>query len=147
MNPAIFSIGVVISTLFWWITGLSAGGIVTPVYLFIFIDQPLRLVYTWAVGLLTFIILNFLQLYLILYGRKRLALGITMGVFVKLALDTLLVPNLPLELFSTVIGTVVPGLIANDFYRQGVVKTSLSLAFVTLLVWVLNISLKGLALL
>ncbi|MDI9376060.1 MAG: poly-gamma-glutamate biosynthesis protein PgsC/CapC, partial [Thermotogota bacterium] len=61
MNPAIFSIGVVISTLFWWITGLSAGGIVTPVYLFIFIDQPLRLVYTWAVGLLTFIILNFLQ--------------------------------------------------------------------------------------
>ncbi|HOI64682.1 MAG TPA: poly-gamma-glutamate biosynthesis protein PgsC/CapC [Mesotoga sp.] len=147
MNPAIFSIGVVISTLFWWITGLSAGGIVTPVYLFIFIDQPLRLVYTWAVGLLTFIILNFLQRYLILYGRKRLALGITMGVFVKLALDTLLVPNLPLELFSTVIGTVVPGLIANDFYRQGVVKTSLSLAFVTLLVWVLNISLKGLALL
>ncbi|MDI9374349.1 MAG: poly-gamma-glutamate biosynthesis protein PgsC/CapC, partial [Thermotogota bacterium] len=126
---------------------LSAGGIVTPVYLFIFIDQPLRLVYTWAVGLLTFIILNFLQRYLILYGRKRLALGITMGVFVKLALDTLLVPNLPLELFSTVIGTVVPGLIANDFYRQGVVKTSLSLAFVTLLVWVLNISLKGLALL
>jgi poly-gamma-glutamate biosynthesis protein PgsC/CapC len=147
MSPAIFSIGVVISTLFWWITGLSAGGIVTPVYLFIFIDQPLRLVYTWAVGLLTFIILNFLQRYLILYGRKRLALGITMGVFVKLALDTLLVPNLPLELFSTVIGTVVPGLIANDFYRQGVVKTSLSLAFVTLLVWVLNISLKGLALL
>jgi len=147
MNPAIFSIGVVISTLFWWITGFSAGGIVTPVYLFIFIDQPLRLVYTWAVGLLTFIILNFLQRYLILYGRKRLALGITMGVFVKLALDTLLVPNLPLELFSTVIGTVVPGLIANDFYRQGVVKTSLSLAFVTLLVWVLNISLKGLALL
>ncbi|HNS67801.1 MAG TPA: poly-gamma-glutamate biosynthesis protein PgsC/CapC [Mesotoga infera] len=147
MNPAIFSIGVVISTLFWWITGLSAGGIVTPVYLFIFIDQPLRLVYTWAVGLLTFIILNFLQRYLILYGRKRLALGITMGVFVKLALDTLLVPNLPLELFSTVIGTVVPGLIANDFYRQGVVKTSLSLAFVTLLVWVLNISLKGLSLL
>ncbi len=103
MNPAIFSIGVVISTLFWWITGLSAGGIVTPVYLFIFIDQPLRLVYTWAVGLLTFIILNFLQRYLILYGRKRLALGITMGVFVKLPLDTLLVPNLPLELFSTVI--------------------------------------------
>ena len=147
MNPAIFSIGVVISTLFWWITGLSAGGIVTPVYLFIFIDQPLRLVYTWAVGLLTFIFLNFLQRYLILYGRKRLALGITMGVFVKLALDTLLVPNLPLELFSTVIGTVVPGLIANDFYRQGVVKTSLSLAFVTLLVWVLNISLKGLSLL
>ena len=38
-------------------------------------------------------------------------------------------------------------MIANDFYRQGVVKTSLSLAFVTLLVWVLNISLKGLALL
>jgi poly-gamma-glutamate biosynthesis protein PgsC/CapC len=147
MNPAIFSIGVVISTLFWWITGLSAGGIVTPVYLFIFIDQPLRLVYTWAVGLLTFIILNFLQRYLILYCRKRLSLGITMGVFVKLALYTLLVPNLPLELFSTVIGTVVPGLIANDFYRQGVVKTSLSLAFVTLLVWVLNISLKGLSLL
>jgi poly-gamma-glutamate biosynthesis protein PgsC/CapC len=147
MSPAIFSVGVVISTVFWWMTGLSAGGIVTPVYLYIFFDQPLRLLYTWGVGLLTFLILNFLQRFLILYGKKRLALGITLGVFVKLAFDTFLVPNLPLELFSAVIGTVIPGLIANDFYRQGIVKTTLSLAFVTLLVWLTGIALRGLAVL
>ncbi len=74
MSPALFSIGIVISTVFWWVTGLSAGGLVTPVYLFIFIEQPLRLLYTWGVGLVTFLILNLLQRYLILYGRKRLAI-------------------------------------------------------------------------
>lgn len=147
MSPAIFSIGIVMSTLFWWISGLSAGGIVTPVYLFIFIQQPLRILYTWSVGFITFLILNFLQKHLILYGRKRLALGITLGVFVKLALDTLVTPNLPLELFSTVIGTIIPGLIANDFYRQGVIKTTISLGFVTIMVWLVNIALKGLQLL
>ncbi|AFK08257.1 MULTISPECIES: poly-gamma-glutamate biosynthesis protein PgsC/CapC [Mesotoga] len=138
MSPALFSIGIVISTAFWWVTGLSAGGLVTPVYLFIFMEQPLRLLYTWAVGLVTFLILNLLQRYLILYGRKRMALGIVLGVFVKLSLDTFLMPNLPVELFSTVIGTIVPGLIANDFYRQGIIKTSLSLAFVTLLLWLID---------
>ncbi|HNQ69765.1 MULTISPECIES: poly-gamma-glutamate biosynthesis protein PgsC/CapC [Mesotoga] len=138
MSPALFSIGIAISTAFWWVTGLSAGGLVTPVYLFIFMEQPLRLLYTWAVGLVTFLILNLLQRYLILYGRKRMALGIVLGVFVKLSLDTFLMPNLPVELFSTVIGTIVPGLIANDFYRQGIIKTSLSLAFVTLLLWLID---------
>jgi len=83
------------------------------------------------------------QRYLILYGRKRLAIGILLGVVVKLSLDTLLMPNLPVELFSTVIGTIVPGLIANDFYRQGVVKTSLSLIFVTTVVWLTNILIKS----
>ncbi len=146
MSPALFSIGIVISTVFWWVTGLSAGGLVTPVYLFIFIEQPLRLLYTWGVGLVTFLILNLLQRYLILYGRKRLAIGILLGVVVKLSLDTFLMPNLPVELFSTVIGTIVPGLIANDFYRQGVVKTSLSLIFVTVVVWLTNMLIKSIML-
>jgi poly-gamma-glutamate biosynthesis protein PgsC/CapC len=147
MSPALFSIGIVISTVFWWVTGLSAGGLVTPVYLFIFIEQPLRLLYTWGVGLVTFLILNLLQRYLILYGRKRLAIGILLGVVVKLSLDTFLMPNLPVELFSTVIGTICSRLIANDFYRKGVVKrSSLSLIFVTTVVWLTNILIKSIML-
>lgn len=135
MNPEIFSLGVVISILFWWITGLSAGGIITPVYIFLFLNQPLRVFYTLLIGFLTYLVVCLFNRYFILYGRKRMAAGILVGVVLKLAFDYLTINYFPLDYLSTIIGTIIPGLIANDIYKQGFIKTFLSLGIVSILIW------------
>lgn len=135
MNPEIFSLGVLISIFFWWITGLSAGGIITPIYIFLFLNQPLRVFYTLFIGFLTFLVISLINRFFILYGRKRMAACILVGVALKLAFDYLTISYFPMDYISTVIGTIIPGLIANDIYKQGFFKTFLSLGTVSLLIW------------
>ena len=45
----------------------------------------------------------------------------------------------PLSLDLRVIGYIIPGLIANDMEKQGIIRTSLALIIVTALVKLLSI--------
>jgi poly-gamma-glutamate biosynthesis protein PgsC/CapC len=142
MNPETFSVGISISTLYWWLTGLSAGGIVTPFYFYMFINNPLRILYTLGSGLITYLLVLLMNRFLILYGKKRLAVNILTGILVKLLIDYITIRNLPVDYISTTIGTIIPGLIANDFYRQGVLKTIFSVGIVTAIIYFFIVFLK-----
>lgn len=117
-------LGVLISLIFTEFTGLSAG-LIVPGYLALSLHSPLRIGYTLVVAAAAVGLCRVLARYVILYGRRRFALLLVLTYLLSLGLDWLGV--LP----ASIIGTVLPGLIAREFDRQGFRDTLLSLAATT----------------
>jgi poly-gamma-glutamate biosynthesis protein PgsC/CapC len=132
-----FGIGIALGFLFFEITGLTAGGIIVPGYIALYINQPLRIVITLVISLLTFGLVNFASQFLILFGRRRFLVMILVGFLLRTTFDSLqlYLPETGLDLQA--IGYIIPGLIANEFYRQGVWKTVMALIIVSILVYFL----------
>lgn len=128
-------LGLVFSLLFIAWTGITPGGIIVPAYLALYLAQPARIAGTLAVSLVTLVCYWAASRFFILFGRRRFAfMVLTGGVW------TLLVVSLFPHLFSfspeyRIIGWVIPGLIANQFERQGILVTAASLITVTAMAW------------
>ena len=127
-------IGIVISFAFYEIVGLSPGGIVVPGYIALFLDQPIRILVTLLVALLTYFAVKMLSNYIILYGRRRFLAMILIGFLLKWLIEEIIItmPISGIELQS--IGYIIPGLIANEMRRQGIFSTLYSLAIVSIIV-------------
>jgi poly-gamma-glutamate biosynthesis protein PgsC/CapC len=135
-----FGLGIVIGFLFFEITGLTAGGIIVPGYLALYINEPGRILITLIIGLLAFVIVTYLARFLIIFGRRRFLMMILTGFLIRAFFNNLhnFFPDPGIELQA--IGYIIPGLIANEFARQGVIKTILSMIIVSTLVYfILNI--------
>jgi len=137
MIIASFGLGIFIGFIFFEISGLTAGGIIVPGYLVLYVREPERIVVTILVSLIVFCIVTLLSRYCILYGRRRFFLMILTGFIIRYGFDMLPVylPESGFELKA--IGYIIPGLIANEFYRQGVVKTILAIILVVTVVFLL----------
>jgi len=127
-------IGMVVSFAFYEIVGLSPGGIVVPGYIALFLDQPIRILVTLLVALLTYFSVKTLSNYIILYGRRRFLAMILIGFLLKWLIEEIIIkiPISGIELRS--IGYIIPGLIANEMRRQGILPTIYSLAIVSIMV-------------
>lgn len=116
-------IGMVLSFAFTELTGLAGGGLVVPGYLALYMDQPVRIIATLGIALITYLVVLALSNVVVLYGRRRFMASILtafwLGWFATRAGARLNVGGVELR----AIGYIVPGLIANDMYRQGFVKT------------------------
>lgn len=122
-------IGIVLSFLFGELTGLSPGGIVVPGYLALFLDQPLRVAATFAVAAASYGVVRFFSGHIILYGRRRFMAAVLSGYLLGWLLEAVLAAGLSVSISGQdlrVIGYIVPGLIANDMAKQGVLKTVVS---------------------
>jgi len=131
-------LGLLISLLFISVTGTYPGGIIVPSYLVLFVDQPTRIAGTWIAAFLTLLCFKFASRYLILFGRRRFVFMILFGgiwTFLWLRVFPII---FSVSLEFRVIGWVIPGLIANNFERQGVVVTTASLVTVTVAVYFLG---------
>lgn len=133
MEPVSASIGVglVVSLLFTELFALSAGGMVVPGYLALVLDRPGVILLTLAAAWTTWRLVRFLSAHMIVYGRRRTALMIVLGLLIGFSVRTLC------ELLATpgtadagrvspeftVVGYLIPGLIAIWMDRQGVVQT------------------------
>ena len=127
-------IGMVVSFAFYEIVGLSPGGIVVPGYIALFLDQPIRILVTLLVALLTYFAVKMLSNYMILYGRRRFLAMILIGFLLKWLIEEIIItiPVSRVELQS--IGYIIPGLIANEMRRQGILPTLYSLVMVSIIV-------------
>jgi len=127
-------IGIAIGFLFYELVGLSPGGIVVPGYIALFIDQPLRIMVTVAIAMLTYYIVSFLSNYLILYGKRRFLSMILISFLVKWIVESFIFqfPVTNIEIQS--IGYIIPGLLANEMKRQGIIPTLLAMSIVAILV-------------
>ncbi|MDR0841249.1 MAG: poly-gamma-glutamate biosynthesis protein PgsC [Christensenellaceae bacterium] len=127
-------IGILLSLFFYETTGVSPGGIIVPAYFALFIGEPLRMLSTLGIALVCLLTVKLLSNYMILYGRRRYAVYVLLGLFYKALLSLVLLPN-PAFFFSisASIGYLVPGILAQDAERQGALKTLAALAAVTLL--------------
>lgn len=123
--PVAIGIGLAVSLLFSELFGLAAGGMVVPGYIALSLSNPIDVVLTLVTGFLTFAIVHALASIVIVYGRRRTVLmilvGYALGALVRSVAGGVLPPELGTD--ETVIGYIIPGLIAIWIDRQGAAET------------------------
>lgn len=137
-------IGLVVSLAFSEMLGLTAGGMVVPGYMALFLDRPLLIAITLLVSYLTYFIVHALSAVMIIYGRRRTVLmilvGFSMGALIR-SVGSLDLPFTHLDL--TVIGYIIPGLIAIWIDRQGLVESFSALIIASVIVRITLIIITG----
>ena len=131
-------LGLLVSLLFIGLTGIYPGGVIVPSYLALFMNSPARLAGTLAVALLTLACFKIASNYLILFGTRRFVFIVLVAGAWTFAWLRFFPGFLPGSMEFRVIGWVIPGLIANNFEKQGVLVTTGALVTVTVAVYFLS---------
>ncbi|WP_082232703.1 poly-gamma-glutamate biosynthesis protein PgsC [Halobacillus massiliensis] len=120
-------VGVILSLIYTEKTGILPAGLIVPGYLALSFDQPVYMLTVFLISFLTyFIVQHGIGRISILYGRRKFAAMLTVGIVIKLLLD-LVFPIIPFEIHELRgIGVIVPGLIANTIQKQGLFPTVIS---------------------
>lgn len=132
-------IGILLSFIYTELTGLYAGGIIVPGYLAFFWQEPFRIAATVITALITYFLIKFLSNYIIMYSRRRFTACVIIGYLIGWFYRSLFLEYMPLTEDIRVIGYIIPGLLANDMLRQGILLTLSSLTIVSVVVRLLMI--------
>ncbi len=130
MEYELFFTGLLISLLFIAVTGYFPGGIIVPGYLVLYADQPLRITGTLFAALIAWLIYRLAARYLILFGKRRFVFLILISAVISFSFSFIVPMIFPISMEMRMIGWVIPGLIAGNFDKQGVVATLSSIAIV-----------------
>lgn len=106
--------------------GLLTGGMVSAGYLCLYLEQPLRIVSTLLLALLVYLLTRLISRFVIVYGRRRFLLTLVLGLVFGWLVEKFLLGLAVIPQDIRIIGHVVPGLIANDMYKQGIFRTLLA---------------------
>jgi gamma-polyglutamate biosynthesis protein CapC len=137
-------LGVLTSLLFHEIFGAAAGGIVVPGYIALHLHEPLRLLGTLLVAYVTYLAIRLISRFMFVYGRRRMVIAILLGfIFGYLSRQIISYEMLSADIRLEAIGFIIPGLVANWFERQGVVKTVATMMVAAPLVRILVILFTG----
>ncbi len=110
---------------------LAPGGYIVPGYIALTMDQPVRVLATVGVALVTLALMRVLARWVILYGMRRFVLYLLVGFVLGIAYSSLVAQHAHTQIAA--IGFVVPGLIASWMERQGIFVTLGSLAIVAVI--------------
>ena len=115
-------LGIVLSLVLSESLGVTAGGIIVPGYISLYLHQPIQVIITLLVAIIVWGIIQGLGKIIFLYGKRRIVLALILGFFFGYISRNFLYVN---EDFGSlaVIGNIIPGLIANWMDRQGVTRT------------------------
>ncbi len=146
VNDTILSLGVfvgiAVSMLWYEKELLSPGGVVVPGYTALFLlTNPLVVVFTVIVALMTAAVIHYASRFTILFGRRRFAVTMLTALTLTFMIRPIVAAfstQLPF-LFTgpsvyqgfQVIGIIIPGLVANEMHRQGPVATLSTLAIIS----------------
>ena len=119
VDPEIaIGIGIILSLFFTETLGVTAGGVIVPGYIAIYLHDPVMVLGTFFISSLTFFIIRLLSRFMLIYGKRRLVLSLLIGFFIGFWVKENYTNG---DLY--VIGNIIPGLIASWMDRQGVVRT------------------------
>ena len=135
-------LGIILSLILSEALGVTAGGIIVPGYISLFLDQPVQVVSTFLVAILVWLIIKGLSKIMFLYGKRRIVLALILGFFFGYLSRTIYVDTESIKSVA-VIGNIIPGLIANWMDRQGVVRTVSVVLLTAVIVKLLVIILFG----
>ena len=124
-EPGIYiGFGMVLSLFLTETLGVTAGGIIVPGYIAMNLENPERLVITFGISIITFLLIKLLSQYIMIYGKRRLVLALLIGFLLGYLSrsENMITADLGTTDFI-VIGNIIPGLIANWMDRQGVLRT------------------------
>ena len=137
-------LGLCVSLLFSEFFGIAAGGMVVPGYIALYLNRPLVIITTVLVSLLTYFIVNSLGAFMIIYGKRRtvlmILLGFLLGWLVRLMEP---IPLGPQAVELSIVGYIIPGLIAIWMDRQGIIETVTALVTSSTIVRLILIILFG----
>jgi gamma-polyglutamate biosynthesis protein CapC len=137
-NIVILSIalGLVVSLFFSEKLGVAAGGMVVPGYCALQLDNPVNIVLTLLAAYLTYFVVFSISAVTIVYGRRRTVLmilvGFSIGWLMRSFAAAYVPPHSSLDL--TVVGYIIPGLVAIWIDRQGATETFASLVTASVVV-------------
>tara|TARA_B100000029_G_scaffold343801_1_gene336222 strand:+ start:3269 stop:3712 length:444 start_codon:yes stop_codon:yes gene_type:complete len=115
-------LGIVLSLLLSETLGVTAGGIIVPGYIALYLQHPIQVLVTFSVAILVWGIIQGMGKVMFLYGKRRIVLALILGFFFGYISRNFI--YMPEEIGSVaVIGNIIPGLIANWMDRQGVTRT------------------------
>ena len=115
-------IGIILSLILSEALGVTAGGIIVPGYISLFLHQPVQVLATFLVAILVWLIIRGLSKVMFLYGKRRIVLAPILGFFFGYLSRTMYIDTDNIKSLA-VIGNIIPGLIANWMDRQGVLRT------------------------
>ena len=115
-------LGIILSLILSEALGVTAGGIIVPGYISLFLHQPIQVLATFLVAILVWLIIRGLSKVMFLYGKRRIVLALILGFFFGYLSRTMYIDTENIKSLA-VIGNIIPGLIANWMDRQGVVRT------------------------
>jgi len=115
-------LGIILSLILSEALGVTAGGIIVPGYISLFLHQPVQVISTFLVAIIVWLIIRGLSKVMFLYGKRRIVLALILGFFFGYLSRTMYIDSENIKSLA-VIGNIIPGLIANWMDRQGVVRT------------------------
>ena len=115
-------IGMVLSLFFTETLGVTAGGIIVPGYIALYMTDPIKILATFSVSLIVFLIVRSLSSLMLIYGKRRLVLSLLLG-FILGYLSKIYLSDINEVNDLSVIGNIIPGLIASWMDRQGILRT------------------------
>ena len=114
--------------------GIYTGGLISAGYLAFYIEQPWRILSTVALSLIVFLITKLAGKVCILYGRRRFMLTVILGILLGWLYEDLSFYFAGLSQDLRIICYIIPGLMANDMCKQGVVRTVVMVMVCALLI-------------
>ena len=128
-------LSLLVTLIFTEVTQLVPGGIVVPFYFALYLEEPVKILATLLSALIAVGAVKLIGNFTILYGRRKFALYIIIGLLEK-ALFTYLYFGQSYMFYnlSMTIGYLVPGILSGQMEKQGCVKTLCALAVVVLII-------------
>lgn len=109
-------LALLISLIFTELTNLLPGGIIVPFYFALYLDDPVKILATVISALIAMVVVKFLSRYTILYGRRKFALYLIIGILEKILFTYLYFGNSYMFYnLSMTIGYLVPGILAGKW--------------------------------
>jgi len=72
-------LGIVLSLVLTETLGVTAGGLIVPGYIALYLHDPLRVIGTFAVSLIVFGIVRLLSFRMFIFGKRRLVICLLLG--------------------------------------------------------------------
>ena len=115
-------LGIFLSLILSESLGVTAGGIIVPGYIALYLHQPIQVVVTFLVAILVWAIIKGMGSVMFLYGKRRIVLALILGFFFGYISRNFIYLSQDIGSVA-VIGNIIPGLIANWMDRQGIIRT------------------------
>ena len=115
-------LGIFLSLILSESLGVTAGGIIVPGYIALYLHQPMQVVVTFLVAILVWAIIKGMGSVMFLYGKRRIVLALILGFFFGYISRNFIYLSQDIGSVA-VIGNIIPGLIANWMDRQGIIRT------------------------
>ena len=115
-------LGIFLSLILSESLGVTAGGIIVPGYIALYLHEPIQVVVTFLVAILEWAIIQGMGNVMFLYGKRRIVLALILGFFFGYISRNFIYLSEDIGSVA-VIGNIIPGLIANWMDRQGIIRT------------------------